>query len=190
MTRPERGEVWWCEPPDIGRRPVVVLSRSAAIIGRGRALVAPCTTTVRGLPSEVTLDPRTDPVPRRCGHPSGCSSSGSADCPTPGCARCARRSRWPSTANGTRRHTQRPVTPGGGSRALRVCRARVRESARGSGQLEEVAFGAVWVESAAPGAPCLPPPMPPGPPAFSVIVARSALTSNITFAPALVPSTS
>ena len=66
MTRPERGEGWWCEPPDIGRRPVVVLSRSAAIIGRGRALVAPCTTTVRGLPSEVALDPHTDPVPRRC----------------------------------------------------------------------------------------------------------------------------
>ena len=66
MTRPERGEVWWCEPPAIGRRPVVVLSRSAAIIGRGRVLVAPCTTTVRGLPSDVTPDPRTDPVPRPC----------------------------------------------------------------------------------------------------------------------------
>ena len=40
-------------------------------------------------------------------------------------------------------------------------------------------------------APPMPPPLPPpGPPAFSVIVARSALTSNITLAPALVPSTS
>ncbi|WP_404384948.1 type II toxin-antitoxin system PemK/MazF family toxin [Knoellia locipacati] len=43
-----------------------MLSRSAAIAGLGRALVAPCTTTVRGLPSEVTLEPGTDPVPREC----------------------------------------------------------------------------------------------------------------------------
>ena len=62
---PARGEVWWCEPPDIGRRPVVVLSRDAAIPRLRRALVAPCTTTVRGLPSEVMLDPGEDPVPRQ-----------------------------------------------------------------------------------------------------------------------------
>lgn len=61
-----RGDVWWCEPPDIGRRPVVVLSRDVAIPRLGRALVAPCTTTVRGLPSEVALDPGDDPVPRPC----------------------------------------------------------------------------------------------------------------------------
>jgi len=64
-ARPARGEVWWCEPPDIGRRPVVVLSRDAAIPRLRRALVAPCTTTVRGLPSEVVLDPAEDPVPRQ-----------------------------------------------------------------------------------------------------------------------------
>ena len=62
--RPRRGEVWWCEPPDIGRRPVVVLSRDVAIPHLGRALVAPCTTTIRGLPSEVALDPGDDPIPR------------------------------------------------------------------------------------------------------------------------------
>lgn len=60
-----RGEVWWCEPPDIGRRPVVVLSRDAAIPRLRRALVAPCTTTVRGLASEVALEPGDDPIPRR-----------------------------------------------------------------------------------------------------------------------------
>ncbi|MBV8236501.1 MAG: type II toxin-antitoxin system PemK/MazF family toxin, partial [Acidimicrobiia bacterium] len=38
---PARGEVWWCAPPDIGRRPVVVLSRDAAIPRLRRALVAP-----------------------------------------------------------------------------------------------------------------------------------------------------
>jgi mRNA interferase MazF len=62
---PARGEVWWCELPDIGRRPVVVLSRDPAIPRLRRTLVAPCTTTVRGLPSEVVLDPDDDPVPKR-----------------------------------------------------------------------------------------------------------------------------
>lgn len=62
---PTRGEVWWCELSDIGRRPVVVLSRDPAIPRLRRALVAPCTTTVRGLPSEVVLEPGDDPVPRQ-----------------------------------------------------------------------------------------------------------------------------
>ena len=65
MNLPTRGEVWWCEPPQIGRRPVVVLSRDAAIPRLRRTLVAPCTTTIRGLPSEVALEPGEDPVPRR-----------------------------------------------------------------------------------------------------------------------------
>ena len=63
---PARGETWWCEFTEIGRRPVVVLSRDAAIPRLRRALVAPCTTTVRGLPSEVILEPGQDPIPRRC----------------------------------------------------------------------------------------------------------------------------
>ena len=62
---PARGEVWWCGLPEIGRRPVVVLSRDAAIPRLRRALVAPCTTTIRGLASEVVLEPDSDPVPRR-----------------------------------------------------------------------------------------------------------------------------
>jgi mRNA interferase MazF len=62
---PAHGEVWWCELPDIGRRPVVVLSRDAAIPRLRRTLIAPCTTTIRGLGSEVLLDPGDDPVPRR-----------------------------------------------------------------------------------------------------------------------------
>ena len=65
MTTPARGEVWWCELPDVGRRPVVVLSRDAAIPRLRRTLVAPCTTTIRGLESEVLLEPDEDPVPRR-----------------------------------------------------------------------------------------------------------------------------
>jgi mRNA interferase MazF len=62
--QPRRGELWWCELPSVGRRPVVVLSRDVAIPRLGRALIAPCSTTIRGLPSEVRLEPDTDPVPR------------------------------------------------------------------------------------------------------------------------------
>lgn len=61
---PRRGELWWCELPQIGCRPVVVLSRDVAIPRLGRTLVAPCTTTIRRLPSEVLLEPGAEPVPR------------------------------------------------------------------------------------------------------------------------------
>jgi mRNA interferase MazF len=61
---PARGEVWWCELPEVARRPVVVLSRDAAIPRLRRALIGPCTTTIRGIPSEVLLDPTEDPIPR------------------------------------------------------------------------------------------------------------------------------
>ena len=61
---PARGEVWWCEVPDIPRRPVVVLSRDAAIPRLRRVVVAPCTTHVRGIHSEVVLEPGDDPIPR------------------------------------------------------------------------------------------------------------------------------
>jgi mRNA interferase MazF len=66
VTLPAHGEIWWCEPPEIGRRPVVVISRNEAISARRVAIVAPCSTTFRGLPSEVELHPATDPVPRAC----------------------------------------------------------------------------------------------------------------------------
>ncbi|MFL5926250.1 MAG: type II toxin-antitoxin system PemK/MazF family toxin [Gaiellaceae bacterium] len=61
---PARGEVWWCELPEVGRRPVVVLSRDAAIPRLRRTLIGPCTTTIRGIASEVLLEPGDDPVPR------------------------------------------------------------------------------------------------------------------------------
>jgi mRNA interferase MazF len=62
---PARGELWWCELPVAGR-PVVVLSRDVAIPRLRRALVAPCTSTIRSLQSEVVLEPSHDPVPQRC----------------------------------------------------------------------------------------------------------------------------
>ncbi len=61
---PTRGDIWWCELPEIARRPVLVLSRDVAIPRLRRVIVAPCTTTVRGLPSEVALEPSEDPIPR------------------------------------------------------------------------------------------------------------------------------
>src|SRR5712691_4626983 len=62
---PARGDVWWCELSEVGRRPVVVLSRDAAIPRLRRTLIGPCTTTIRGIPSEVLLEPGEEPIPRR-----------------------------------------------------------------------------------------------------------------------------
>jgi mRNA interferase MazF len=64
IALPARGEVWWCELPEAGRRPVVVLSRDAAIPRLRRTVIGPCTTTIRGIPSEVVLEPTEDPIPR------------------------------------------------------------------------------------------------------------------------------
>ena len=66
MTLPRRGELWWADLGQAGARPVVVVGRDAAIAGRRRALVAPCSTVVRGLPSEVLLEPGEEPVQRVC----------------------------------------------------------------------------------------------------------------------------
>jgi len=60
-----RGEIWWSEDLVLGRRPVLVLSRDAVLSSLARPLVAPLTTRVRGLPTEVALD-RADGVPRPC----------------------------------------------------------------------------------------------------------------------------
>jgi mRNA interferase MazF len=50
-----RGEVWWVEHPDAGRRPACVVTREAAIPVLTSVLVAPATRTVRGIPTEVQL---------------------------------------------------------------------------------------------------------------------------------------
>ncbi len=60
-----RGEVWWSEDEHLGRRPVLVLSRAAVLPVLARPLVAPLTTRVRGLPTEVALD-RDDGLPQAC----------------------------------------------------------------------------------------------------------------------------
>jgi mRNA interferase MazF len=60
-----RGEVWWVEHPDAGRRPACVLTRQAAIPVLGSVLVAPATRTVRGIPTEVSLT-RDEGMPDDC----------------------------------------------------------------------------------------------------------------------------
>lgn len=60
-----RGQIWWSEDPVLGRRPVLVLSRDAVLGSLARPLVAPLTTRVRDLPTEVALD-TADGLPRAC----------------------------------------------------------------------------------------------------------------------------
>lgn len=63
--RPQWAELWWTEFEDAGRRPALVLTRPEAVERVPRLLVAPATTTIRNLPSEVRLDVD-DGVPRAC----------------------------------------------------------------------------------------------------------------------------
>ena len=57
---PFRGEVWWAESEDM-RRPVLVVTRDAAIPVLEAILVAPVTSTVRGMPTEIPLGRLTKP---------------------------------------------------------------------------------------------------------------------------------
>jgi len=54
--RPQRGEIWLYtfNPPD-KRRPVLILTRQSVLPLLRTAVVAPVTSTVRGLPSEVPV---------------------------------------------------------------------------------------------------------------------------------------
>jgi mRNA interferase MazF len=60
-----RGEVWWVEDPEVGRRPFLVLTRQAAIPILHSLLGVPATRTVRQIPTEVVLD-RSDGMPDEC----------------------------------------------------------------------------------------------------------------------------
>ena len=53
---PGWAELWWTEFDSAGRRPALVLTRPEAVDVLPRLLVAPATTTIRDLPSEVALD--------------------------------------------------------------------------------------------------------------------------------------
>lgn len=60
-----RGEVWWLEHPDAGRHPGCIVTRQAAIPVLQTVLVAPASTRVRGIPTEVRLGPE-DGMPLEC----------------------------------------------------------------------------------------------------------------------------
>lgn len=62
----KRGDIVWASlPAPVGRRPVLILTRTAAISVRSRVTVANITTTVRGIRSEVTLG-RAEGMKRAC----------------------------------------------------------------------------------------------------------------------------
>jgi mRNA interferase MazF len=61
-----RGEIRWYKfhPPD-KNRPVLILSRDPVIAYLGEVTIAPITTTIRDIPSEVLLT-KADGLPREC----------------------------------------------------------------------------------------------------------------------------
>jgi mRNA interferase MazF len=62
----KRGEIWWAQlAPPSGRRPVLLLSRDEAYAVRDLVTVAPVTTRIRHIPSEVALGPE-DGLPHLC----------------------------------------------------------------------------------------------------------------------------
>jgi mRNA interferase MazF len=65
VAAPTRGEVWWGELPDVGRRPFLVMTRAAAIPVLRNVVAAPVTRTVRGIPTELPLGPE-DGMPEEC----------------------------------------------------------------------------------------------------------------------------
>jgi mRNA interferase MazF len=62
----KRGEIWWAElgPPAV-RRPVLLLSRQEAYSVRELVIVAPVTSRIRRIPSEVPLSIE-DGLPKDC----------------------------------------------------------------------------------------------------------------------------
>lgn len=49
-------EIWWADlPKPVGRRPVLLLTRTSAYGYLNKAIVAEITTTIRGIPQEVPL---------------------------------------------------------------------------------------------------------------------------------------
>lgn len=60
-----RGEVWWADVPGDKVRPVLVLTRQRFTSRLTSLLVAPVTTTIRSIPTEVGLD-ASDGLPRPC----------------------------------------------------------------------------------------------------------------------------
>lgn len=65
MTEPQRGEIWWGEIEGVGRRPFLVMTRTAAIPVLRGVLAAPVTRTIRDIPTELRLG-ASDGMPTEC----------------------------------------------------------------------------------------------------------------------------
>ena len=63
----KRGDVYWYtfQAPD-KRRPVLIITRTSALTFLSGITIAPLTTTIRDIPTEVVLTPEEDGVPSRC----------------------------------------------------------------------------------------------------------------------------
>ncbi len=55
VSEPQRGELWLAEVPGDKRRPVLILTRNSVLPRLTTILVAPVTTRVRTIPTEVPL---------------------------------------------------------------------------------------------------------------------------------------
>lgn len=60
-----RGEIWWADVPGDKVRPVVIMTREPFIAHLHSVIVAPVSTTVRAIPTEVELSPD-DGLPQHC----------------------------------------------------------------------------------------------------------------------------
>jgi mRNA interferase MazF len=55
---PAQGEIWWAETEERKRRPVLIVTRSHAVPVLNAVLVAPVTSRVRKISTEIPLDER------------------------------------------------------------------------------------------------------------------------------------
>ena len=65
MAVVQQGEIWWGRQPDQTTRPFLILTRQSALPVLSAVVVAPVTSNVRGLASEVVLGER-DGMRRVC----------------------------------------------------------------------------------------------------------------------------
>jgi len=66
MPELRQGEIWWANlPQPVGRRPVLILTRSDAVARLTNVTIAPITRTIRDNSAEVVLSPE-DGVPSIC----------------------------------------------------------------------------------------------------------------------------
>lgn len=65
MSAQSRGDIWWGEIEDLGRRPFLIMTRPSAIPMLNQVVAAPVTRTIRNIPSELRLGPD-DGMPTEC----------------------------------------------------------------------------------------------------------------------------